>query len=240
MEKAFAFHKIVEDTFEARLRRGQHIHPRAEKSAELLFRQHIKMFFEKVDIVNNFCIEEDLKKQKEMDRQEEVQVERYLRQLSSTPVKKPKCELSSDSLGYNSFTNIDENILNRSFGKLELQSFSLEEEEDKSVLRKERSLDCFKALDNDHTYVEMSAGNPVASKMEEFHRGSYTPYIHFDDYEFISIDLSTNQSDGSNCPETKTSTNQCISADKKVIGLIIIGFLFLFCPIWTFFLLGIL
>ena len=238
MEKAFAFHKIVEDTFEARLRRGQHIHPRAEKSAELLFRQHIKMFFEKVDIVNNFCIEEDLKKQN--DRQEEVQVERYLRQLSSTPVKKPKCELSSDSLGYNSFTNIGENILNRSFGKLELQSSSLEEDDDKSELRRESNSDCFKALDNDHTYVEMSAGNPVASKMEEFHRGSYAPYIHFDDYEFISIDLSTNQSDGSNCPATKTSTNQCFSADKKVIGLIIIGFLFLFCPIWTFFLLGIL
>ena len=69
MEKAFPFHKIIEDTFEARLRQGQHIHPRAEKSAELLFSQHVKMFFEKLDIVNNICIEEDLKKQKEMVHQ---------------------------------------------------------------------------------------------------------------------------------------------------------------------------
>lgn len=229
MEKAFPFHKIIEDTFEARLRQGQHIHPRAEKSAELLFRQHVKMFFEKLDIVNNICIEEDLKKQKEMDRQEEVQVERYLRQLSSTPVKMPKGEISGDSLGYNSFTNKDENALNQPIGNLELYSSSLEEDNEKSELRKESSVASisFKALDNDHTYVEMFAGNPVASKMDEFYRGSYSPYIHFDDYDFVSIDLQSNLSNPTTkASKTATPKNQlCFCADKIVVGL---GFLLIF------------
>ena len=210
MEKAFPFHKILEDTFEDRVRRGEHfVHPRAEKIAELLFRQHLQMFFEKLDKTNKICIEEELKTQKELDCQKSVQSERYSRRLSSTPIsspsKKPKAEISNESLGYDSFAK-DEKDAVLDIGKLDINSSSMGE---KSTLRGESNHAFqYDAWENDDTYVEMNFGNNAAGKTEElsFHRGSYMPEIHLDDYEMIDIDLQSNQSvdDGSKPKKPKS------------------------------------
>ena len=215
MAADFPYHEILHEILIERknAKYGIIVHEKARKVAQLLLCQHLRMFFSKLELVNQHEFNED--KRRLEPESENLQGT----QTISTPIKTN--EKSLDSLASKSLSPIADRsksehskpseqfdtafvrenapLVASTSDNLETKEITREsfckklefekDAEESSILRRSESEKSKSAqTEFDRTYVIMDKSDNTTNELA-FTRGSYIPDIHLDDYAIIEIGL---------------------------------------------------